>query len=177
MAIVSVQNRIPRRLEPRVRTSIPSSRTPDFGEGAKLPAMQILHQMEGNLFNRRRNLRSWDKATAKKENRWFFWIPHACQDKLWPTAQNKKFVRLPPDSTVPHRVSSSKRCRLGCMVITRTHGHLHRYRNHFLSYQTCWDSNLGPLVVTYVKYALCSHRCEIQFYLLFHHLRRPDLSP
>jgi hypothetical protein len=31
----------------------------------------------------------------------FFWIPHACQDKLWPTAQNKKFVRLPPDSTGP----------------------------------------------------------------------------
>jgi hypothetical protein len=29
------------------------------------------------------------------------WIPHACQDKLWPTSKANGFTRLPPQSTGP----------------------------------------------------------------------------
>ena len=37
----------------------------------------------------------------KKKMNKLVWIPHACQDKLWPTATKAKFTRLPPNSTGP----------------------------------------------------------------------------
>jgi hypothetical protein len=31
----------------------------------------------------------------------FAWIPHACQDKMWPTTSLARFTRLPPDTRGP----------------------------------------------------------------------------
>jgi hypothetical protein len=41
------------------------------------------------------------RRQLKKKMNTLVWIPHACQDKLWPTATNHKFTRLPPNSTGP----------------------------------------------------------------------------
>jgi hypothetical protein len=69
--LVDIANRTPvaRGAISRIQSSISSSWTPNGGEGAKLLAVQVLHQMEGNLFDRRRNLRSRYTTTAKKETR------------------------------------------------------------------------------------------------------------